>query len=187
MKRIALVTLPLFLLAACSSGGSSNDSLGTPSSLEQVAFDPQAGTGTVSEESVRDVLDWDQDELNENAERVQFRAASVTEVTWECTNHNNQVRQERSQTTTMYALVTLIERDGDAVQGFVITGYDDADPIVETNVKRLDYCPAIDNNNTNNDNPDNWWLSKPAGEPQPVGDVTLMISGDDGQLWMPMP
>jgi hypothetical protein len=192
MKHLALLALPLLIVAACSSGGGNggtdNALLQTPSEVG-VEFDASTGVGFVGNvDAIREVLDWTQEQLEANANSLQFRAASVTEVGWVCQNVNNanQTRQERQLTTTLEGLGVLVEREGGSLL-FVLTGYVDVEPIVTIDGPAIDYCPAFKNNNTNNDNPDNWVLLQPAGDPTPVGDTTLMVSGDDGRMWLRLP
>jgi hypothetical protein len=194
MKRLALHALPLlFAAAACSSGTGSAGGGATNNALLEdpgfgTTFDPVTGTGFVAGPAgVREALDWTEAQLEENAANLQFRAASVTESSWTCRNENNgETRQERQVTTTLVGLGVMVERDGGSFV-FVLTGYADVEPIVRIKGPYIDYCPAFNNNNSNNDNPDNWVLEQPAGAPQPVGDVALMVSGDDGRLWWPLP
>ena len=81
-----------------------------------VTFDPATGTGFVGKGDVQLVYGWNNQALQTNALNVQFRANSevVTEVSWVCTNSNNEHTQERARTTTnsVSGLVDTIARQG---------------------------------------------------------------------------
>ncbi len=63
-----------------------------------VTFDPATGTGFVGKGDVQLIYGWNNKQLQDNAANVQFRANSevVTEVSWTCTNSNNQNERPRA-------------------------------------------------------------------------------------------
>jgi hypothetical protein len=147
--------------------------------LAAVNFDPGTGTGFVGKGDVQLVFGWNNKQLQDNASSVQFRSSSevVTEVSWECTNTNNDNIQERARTstTTVAGVLSAEGRDNKGkITGFILNGYD-GDP-TETSVTdgpELNTCPSGP-----------WTLTTPAGDPEVigVGASGLQVS-IDGTAW----
>jgi hypothetical protein len=145
-----------------------------------VTFDPAEGTGFVGKGDVQEVYGWNNKALQDNADFVQFRATSevVTEVSWVCTNANNDNTQERERTTTVSVsgVLSTVARDdrGRQVTGFHLTGYD-GDPqggAPVTEGQPLNSCPSGP-----------WTLTTPAGEPELVSSTTSLEVSIDGTTW----
>jgi hypothetical protein len=144
-----------------------------------VTFDPATGEGFVGKGDVQDVFGWNNRQLQENADDVEFRASSevVTEVSWICTNTTNQNEQLRSRTTTttVSGIVETVARERNQVTGFILEGYD-GDPVVgdpETEGPPVDSCPSGP-----------WTLTEKAGEPEVVDSTSvLQVSIDEGGTW----
>jgi hypothetical protein len=122
-----------------------------------VTFDPATGTGFVGKGDVQLVFGWNNKALQDNANSVQFSASSTTEVTWECTNSNNDKVQERSRITTTEGLVSSIARERNQITGFILSGYNGTSTS-STDGPALNSCPSGP-----------WSLTSPAGDPVPVG------------------
>ncbi|MBC7291530.1 MAG: hypothetical protein H5T83_09410 [Actinotalea sp.] len=123
-----------------------------------------AGHGFVGKGEVQLALGWNNKALQTNAGQVDFFYASetVTEVSWICTNANNEKTQPRSRTTTatVQGLLDAAARDGkQQITGFFLNGFDGvvvtSDPV--TAGDPLNSCPSGP-----------WSLTTPAGEPELV-------------------
>ncbi len=132
------------------------------------------GYGFCGKGDVQLVYGWNNKQLQDNANLVQFRATSVTEVTWECTNSNNQMVQERSRTTTTRGVVTTVARERNQVTGFYLMGFDGT-TTTSTGGPPLNSCPSGP-----------WSLTSPAGDPVPVGSGGLQVS-INGTDWFDVP
>jgi hypothetical protein len=144
-----------------------------------VTFDPVTGEGFVGKGEVQEVYGWNNKALQDNADLVQFRAISevVTEVSWVCTNDNNQNTQERERTTTesVSGVLSTVARDdrGRQVTGFHLMGYD-GNPVTGapvTDGPPLNSCPNF------------WTLTTPAGDPEVVSSMTKLEVSIDGTNW----
>lgn len=144
--------------------------------LAAVTFDPGTGTGFVGKGDVQDVFGWNNKQLQDNAESVQFRASSevVTEVSWTCTNTNNENTQERERTTTttIQGVVSKVDRVKNQITGFNLTGYSGTpDESSETEGPRVDSCPMGQG----------WSLTTPAGDPEVVSsESSLQVRFNSG-------
>jgi hypothetical protein len=127
--------------------------------IASVTFDAETGTGFVGKGEVQMVYGWNNRALQENADSVQVRSNSttVTEVSWICTNSNNENIQQRERTTTTETagLVETVARERNQITGFILDGYD-GDPTTTstTEGQQLNSCPSGP-----------WSLTTPAGAP----------------------
>jgi hypothetical protein len=142
-----------------------------------VIFNPEDGTGFVGKGDVQLALDWNNRQLQQNADDVQFRANSetVTEITWICTNTNNENTQERERTTTtsVEGLVDSVVRERNQITGFILSGYD-GNPTIGT--------PVTDGPAVNSCPSGPWSLTTPAGDPEVIsstGGLQVSINGTD--------
>jgi hypothetical protein len=96
-----------------------------------VTFDPDTGEGFVGKGDVQLVFGWNNKQLQDNAEDVEFRVDLVSETTWTCsrTEPQEQIRN-RHRTTTTQGVLAHVERLRNQITGFVLMGFD-GDPIVE--------------------------------------------------------
>jgi hypothetical protein len=143
-----------------------------------VTFDPATGTGFVGKGDVQLVFGWNNKALQDNADSVQFQASSVvvTEVSWICTNTNNENTQERERTTTstVEGVVSSIARERNQITGFNLTGYSGTTTVSAptTEGPPLNSCPSGP-----------WSLTTPAGDPEVVsstgGGLQVSINGTD--------
>lgn len=108
---------------------------------------------------------------------IESETTVVTEVSWVCTNSNNQHLQERARTTTtsssLQGVFSATGRVKNQVTGFNLTGFD-GEPVVvsssETEGQPLNSCPSGP-----------WVLTSPAGEPEVIsseGSGTFLIVTD---------
>ena len=152
-------------------------SIGTAAAL--VTFDSSTGTGFVGKGDVQLVYGWNNQALQANAGSVQFRASSttVTEVSWECTNSNNDHVQERARTTTTetQGVVSSIARERNQITGFNLTGYSSTPTTsTATDGPALNSCPAM---------PSTFYLSTPAGDPVTVSSSNVFQVSINGTTW----
>ena len=144
-------------------------------------FNPDTGTGFVGKGDVQLLFGWNNAQLQANAGSVQFRASSevVTEVTWECTNANNDRIQERERTTTTttQGVVSSTARVRNQITGFNLTGYSGTPTESSTTGgPAVNSCPAGP-----------WVLTTPAGDPVVVSESTELEVSTDGINWVPLP
>jgi hypothetical protein len=143
--------------------------IGAGVALAAVTFDPDTGTGFVGKGDVQLAFGWNNKEIQNNAGAVTFQATSteVTEVSWECTNTNNEVIQERARTTTTetQGVVSVVTRDNKKqVTGFNLTGYSGTPTESSTtDGPPVNSCPAGP-----------WTLTTPAGEPEVISSTTTV-------------
>ncbi|HVM53172.1 MAG TPA: hypothetical protein VM262_08240 [Acidimicrobiales bacterium] len=143
-----------------------------------VTFDPDAGSGFVGKGDVQLALGWNNKTLQDNAASVQFRfgGEEITEVSWVCTNTNNENTQERARTTTndTQGVVASVARERNQVTGFHLTGYSGSVTSSSTTEgPALNSCPSGP-----------WTLTSPAGDPEVIGSSGggLEVSAD-GADW----
>ena len=136
-----------------------------------VTFDPNTGIGFAGKGDVQTALGWNNQQLQQNADQVQFQAINVSEQTWECTNPNNEHIQQRLDTTTQQQVVDSTARVKNQVTGFNLNGYTGEPTIISQAGPPLNSCPS------------GWTLTQPAGNPVVVSS-TLQVSGDNGSTWV---
>lgn len=146
-----------------------------------ITFDAETGTGFVGKGDVQYTFGWNNKQLQDNAASVQVRVnlKETSEVSWECTNANNDKVQERERTTTTTTtgLVTTVGRLKNQITGFNLNGYGVGySNTTETDGPPLNSCPNA--NGT-------WSLTSPAGDPVVTGTSGggFEVSGDDGTTW----
>jgi hypothetical protein len=103
----------------------------------------------------------------------------VTEVSWICTNSNNENIQQRERTTTtsIAGLVDSIARVKNQITGFNLLGYNgDPTESSETEGPAVNSCPSGP-----------WTLTTPAGDPEVVSSQIGVEVSIDGTQWFPLP
>ena len=146
MRKITLLLVALAALA-----------LSATAVFAAATFNPETGEGFVGKGDVQTAFNLNNKALQTNAEDVDFSFVTVTEVSWVCTNENNDRIQERERTTTSEGLFESVTRDNKKqVTGFLLTGFD-GDPVESTEGNPLNSCPSGP-----------WTLTQPAGDPVPV-------------------
>lgn len=138
------------------------------------------GVGFVGKGDVQLAFGWNNAQLQSNASGVSFKltdvSETVTEVSWQCTNSNNENIQQRERTTTSSSstvgLLESVARVRNQITGFNINGFegepDGTPPTTSTDGPQLNSCPSGP-----------WSLTTPAGDPVVVSDSssrTLTIS-----------
>jgi hypothetical protein len=136
-----------------------------------VTFDSATGTGFVGKGDVQLVMGWNNKQLQDNAGSVEFQAVSavVTEVSWTCTNSNNDNIQERARTTTtsIAEVVNGIARDRNQITGFNLMGYSGTPTTSSaTEGNPLNSCPSGP-----------WSLTTPAGDPEVISSSSTLWVG----------
>jgi len=145
-----------------------------------VSFDPATGTGFVGKGDVQLVFGWNNKALQDNAGSVQFRVASTTvsEVSWLCTNTNNETTQERARTTTesLQGVFDSIARERNQFTGFNLNGFDGVGGVsTVTDGPPLNSCPSGP-----------WTLTTPAGDPVLDEDASTSVFqvSVNGTTWL---
>lgn len=133
-----------------------------------VTFDPTTGTGFVGKGDVQLALGYNNKQLQDNADSLQFAAMStvVTERSWVCTNSNNQNIQERERTTTstITGVVSKVDRVKNQITGFILNGYSGTPTgSSSTEGAPLNSCPSGP-----------WSLTTPAGDPEVVSSSSVL-------------
>jgi hypothetical protein len=143
-----------------------------------VIFDAETGTGFVGKGDVQLVYGWNNKALQDNADAVRFRANSevVTEVSWICTNSNNENTQvrERTTTTSIAGVVSSVARERNQITGFNLIGYSGTPTeSSETEGNPLNSCPSGP-----------WSLTTPAGDPEVISSTGGLQVSDNGTDWL---
>lgn len=145
--------------------------------LGAVEFVHATGTGFVGKGDVQLIFGWNNKALQENAASVTFRASTeeVSEVSWECTNPNNQKTQERERatTTSIEGVVSSIARERNQITGFNLTGYSGTPTQSSTTEgPQVNSCPSGP-----------WTLTTPAGAPEVVSSSSVLEISKNGTDW----
>jgi hypothetical protein len=162
MKRIAAAAAAAGFALVLSAG----------SALAAVTFDPATGTGFVGKGDVQLALGYNNKQLQDNADSLVFAYVGevVTEVSWVCTNSNNENLQERARTTTtsVEGVVDAVARERNQITGFNLNGYDGTVEKSETTEgPAVNSCPSGP-----------WTLTSPAGDPEEVSSTGgLTVNG----------
>jgi hypothetical protein len=178
--RAAMVAAPLALLVACGGGGEPLVAQ-QPQAVE--IADPVDGTGFIGKGDVQLALGFNNKQLQDAANALEFRmsAVVVTEVSWVCTNSNNQNSQERERTTTttVGGLITAVERVKNQITGFKLIGREGTESSSsETEGNPLNSCPSGP-----------WTLTTPAGDPEEISSsplVEVRTGGTTPGTWTPL-
>jgi hypothetical protein len=133
-----------------------------------VTFDSATGTGFVGKGDVQLALNMNNKQLQDNAGSLTFAAVTseVTEVSWTCTNTNNENTQvrERTTTTSVQGVVSSVARERNQITGFNITGYSgSATSGSTTEGNPLNSCPSGP-----------WTLTTPAGDPEVISSTSVL-------------
>jgi hypothetical protein len=93
-----------------------------------VSFDEETGVGFVGKGDVQAALGWNNKQLQDNADDLEFIYASSysTTTTWTCDRNAGPQTQERNNTTTTFfeGAVTVVARERNQVTGFILTGFE---------------------------------------------------------------
>ena len=124
-----------------------------------VTFDANTGTGFVGKGDVQLALGLNNAQVQNTAVNFTYNSTSVSEVSWECTNANNEKVQERERTTTtsIQGVVSSVARVKNQITGYNLTGWNGTvSETSESDGPKLNSCPA---------SPSTFYLSSPAGDP----------------------
>jgi hypothetical protein len=163
MRKKILTTLAMMAFASTS--------------FAAVTYDDE-GVGFVGKGDVQIVYGWNNKQLQDNADLVQFRVNStvVTEVSWECTNANNDNTQERERTTTN-TIQGVFEEEArlrNQITGFNLNGWEGAATVSsDTEGPQLNSCPSGP-----------WSLSTAAGDPEVISIMGGVQVSIDGTEWL---
>jgi hypothetical protein len=133
-----------------------------------VTFDPATGTGFVGKGDVQLALGYNNKQLQDNANSLAFTSTStvVTEVSWVCTNDNNENTQERARetTTSIQGVLSSVARERNQITGFNLTGYSGTTTeSSSTEGPPVNSCPSGP-----------WTLTSPAGDPEVVSSTSVL-------------
>jgi hypothetical protein len=112
-----------------------------------VIFDPETGEGFVGKGDVQLAMEWNNKQLQDNADDVEFAVSivSVSSATWTCDRDAGPQTQERANTTTTttQGLVDSVARTRNQVTGFILQGYDESSTTdTETDGPEVGSCPT---------------------------------------------
>ncbi len=123
------------------------------------------GTGFVGKGEVQTALGYNNKQLQNNADSLEFTSVVVTERSWTCTNTSNDKTQERERTTTTTGVVSSVAREKNQITGFNLLGFDEESERSTTEGNQLNSCPSGP-----------WTLTSPAGDPEVVSSE-LYVNG----------
>ena len=135
-----------------------------------VTFDSVAGTGFVGKGDVKLALGLNNAQVQNTTVAFEYVGTreAVTEVSWQCTNSNNETIQERARTTTttssVAGIVSSLARVKNQITGYNLSGYSgepDVSSTSETDGPPVDSCPAGP-----------WSLTSAAGEPETISSTS---------------
>jgi hypothetical protein len=112
------------------------------SAYAAVDVDPETGEGFVGKGDVQLALGWNNNTLQNNFEKLVFRAITTSDTTWTCTNSNNGNIQERNRTITSGTLLSHEERAKNQVSGFFLDGYEGEPSVIDSEGPPLNSCPT---------------------------------------------
>lgn len=96
--------------------------------LGMITFDPSTGTGFVGKGDVQLVYGWNDQQLQANAEAVEFRYQSTETVSWTCYKDGDITKQDQTRTRTQGVngdVLRELRKNGlGKVTGFNLTGWD---------------------------------------------------------------
>lgn len=128
------------------------------------------GVGFVGKGDVQLLFDWNNAQLQANAENLLFRLSAYESVSWTCDRDAGPQTQTRTRTTSLDASIAYSARVKNQVTGFNLTGYF-GEPVEETDGPAYHSCPT------------GW--SVDGDDVVTSGDVTLEVSVD-GVNWLPL-
>jgi hypothetical protein len=88
-----------------------------------VTFDPVTGTGFVGKGDVQTALGYNNKQLQDNANSLEFTAQSDTRTTWTCDRDAGPQSNERANTTTEQGIADSVARVKNQITGFNLNGY----------------------------------------------------------------
>ena len=99
-----------------------------------VSFDPAAGTGFVGKGDVQLALGLNNAQVQSASLSFASVSTEVSEVSWECTNANNEKVQERARTTTttISGVLSSVARVKNQITGYNLNGYASSTPTSTT-------------------------------------------------------
>jgi hypothetical protein len=151
-----------------------------------VTFDGATGFGFVGKGDLQTLYVWNNKALQDNAVAVSFRynATVSEEVSWECTNENNERVQPRSRKkkSETHGLLSSVARVKNQVTGWNLNGWNGPSP--ESTPIPLDENEAGPPLNSCPSGP--WSLTTPAGE-WVVTSSTGGLQVNNGSGWIDLP
>lgn len=141
--------------------------------IAAVTFDAATGIGFVGKGDVQYTLGLNNAQVQALGNpSFTYNATVITEVSWECTNANNEKIQERERTTTssVQGVVASVARVKNQITGYNLTGYSGSVTSSSTSDgPALNSCPNSQGT---------WSLTTPAGDPETVSsDGGLYVNG----------
>lgn len=180
MKMMGMALTGAMVVAGCQSEVTAPaDDLTGPGLSPAIEIDGTTGTGFVGKGDVQYTFGWNNAQLQQNADKVRFRAAStvVTERTWVCSRTNPQgveLTQERARTTTtvVQGLLSAVGRLRNQITGFNVLGYSGTPSVgTSSDGPALGSCP-------------NFWTAGPISDPEEISNTSSFeVSPDMGATW----
>ena len=147
-------------------------------------FDPATGTGFVGKGDVQLIYGYNNQQLQTNASKIDFRAITTSQTSWTCTrpaptpnDPNKEIVQQRNNTTTAQGLATTVARDNSKgkngpVTGFNLTGYDSPPTVIASDGPAVGSCPAEPSGFAYDEN-----------AVTTTGPTQLQVTNDGGMTW----
>jgi hypothetical protein len=127
--------------------------------MASVSFDNTTGTGFVGKGDVQLALGLNNAQVQAITPAFTYNATTITEVSWECTNANNEKVLERARTTTTSStgVVSSSARVQNQVTGYNLGGFAVGSTTSSSSTEGppLNSCP---------NSAGSWSLTRPAGE-----------------------
>jgi opacity protein-like surface antigen len=116
--------------------------LAATAAFAAVTFDPATGEGFVGKGDVQTALGFNNKQLQDNVNNIQFRTLKVTETTWTCDRDAGPQTQERERTTTTQGVVDMVARERNQITGFNLTGYSGPEEEIANEGPPVGSCPT---------------------------------------------
>ncbi|HEX6282351.1 MAG TPA: hypothetical protein VFZ67_09005 [Nitrososphaera sp.] len=113
-----------------------------PAAQAAVTFDPETGEGFVGKGDVQTFFGWNNKQLQDNAQSIEFRAIVETENTWTCDRDAGPQTQERNNEVTSQQVVDTIARERNQITGFNLEGYTGDSAVVSRDGPATESCPT---------------------------------------------
>ena len=152
-------------------------------------FDPATGTGFVGKGDVQLIYGYNNQQLQTNASKIDFRAITTSETSWTCSrpaptpqDPNREITQQRNNTTTAQGLATTVAREtskgkNGPVTGFNLTGYDSPPTVIASDGPATASCPA---------SPSGFTFDE-GSQVTTTEPTQLQVTNDGGMTWYTLP
>jgi hypothetical protein len=173
---VAVLSAAIFFFTGCNKEMDVVNVDNQPHTLYAINVDYSTGVGFVGKGDVQLALGLNNKQLQDQAASLEFTFNSevVSEVSWTCTNSNNENTKVRERTTTITTegIVSSIAREKNQITGFNLNGFTGTPTTSSTSEgNELNSCPGGP-----------WTLTTHAGAPEVIStDGGLKVNGVDLQ------